>query len=97
MGKVEDVGSPFGGTLVVVCRACDKRAPGLPKEILRAVKPVVREALGKHGGRVILSDCLDVCPKGAVALCVLSGSAPQCMVTKDAGAAAAAVAVALRT
>ena len=75
-----DITSPSWNSLLLVCKACQKRGSG-PKDLqARDVVDEARRAI--HGikprPRVVQASCLGLCPKAAVAVAFVSaGQAPR--------------------
>ncbi len=83
-GAVEWVDRPWGQALVLVCQECDG-APGLNgADGLKAAKATVRSVASKKQARVTGSGCLDVCPKGGIAVALSADGAPtRCLVVRS--------------
>lgn len=62
--------APKWDTVVLVCKACRKRSKG-PKDLKpKAVATLVRQLAREVGQRprIVLTDCLGLCPKAATAV-----------------------------
>lgn len=69
---------PSWDAVVLVCKACRKRAD-LPASLKsKSVASEVRSAIGdrKRRPRVLLTGCLGLCPKSAVAIAFFSSGSP---------------------
>ena len=64
-------------TLVVVCRQCSKRSSGPPKLKSKQLARTLRETMqtGTRRCRVVLSSCMGLCPKRAIAVACTGGAA----------------------
>jgi hypothetical protein len=69
--------------LVLICKVCDKRAPGLPRRLRREVRGLIRDRFAKKGARVLMTSCQDVCPKGAGIVTVVGAGAARTFVVRD--------------
>ncbi len=65
-------------TAILVCRACGKRSNGpkgmKPKALVSIIRRDAKAVQPRP--RVLLTGCLGLCPKGAVAVAVVSASLP---------------------
>ncbi|MEQ9503458.1 MAG: hypothetical protein RIT81_41765 [Deltaproteobacteria bacterium] len=60
---------PAQHATVFVCHECDGKKPR-PKAVRAFLKDGVKAGGAKRSLRVVESECLDLCPKRAVAVCV---------------------------
>ncbi len=73
--------------MVAVCRECSGRHPH-PKEVRGDIRSELKAAGHKRRARVVLTGCLDLCPKKAVAVVVartVGERAVTCHVVSDDG------------
>lgn len=66
-------------TAILVCRACGKRSNGpkgmKPKALVSAIRHDAKALRPRP--RVVLTGCLGLCPKGAVAVALVGASSPS--------------------
>ena len=71
---------PWPDGVVLVCKECKGSES---RAIARSLRALVRDRFGKGKVRVVMSGCLDVCPKRAVTIGVLVHGSTCCVVAHD--------------
>lgn len=73
---------PSWDTVWLVCKACHKRGKGpkklKPKDLVTALRQGTKGAMQRP--RIVLSDCLGLCPKSANAIAFVGGPSPASLV-----------------
>jgi hypothetical protein len=88
------VKTPWPDGLVLVCRECDERGA---RHVAKALRRLVRHRLGSKRARVVLSTCLDVCPKHEVTLAIVLRGQVRCATVHDPAEAERKVTAALES
>lgn len=87
MSQVENAEIPWSDAVVMVCTKCSKKIVGderLADDFKKSLKGSFKDAgIGKRV-RTVTSSCLDVCPKGRMAVAVAMRNHGTKMVTVDA-------------
>jgi predicted metal-binding protein len=72
--------APVNTAVILICEKCGRKAAGKSednpaRELQQELKHSAKDALGKKEIRPVLTSCLDICPKGQIAIAVarLSG------------------------
>lgn len=73
--------SPVSEALIFICEKCGKKlASGdenPARELQQAIKSEIKNIDGKGRWRASVTSCMDLCPKGEVAICISSPNAPN--------------------
>jgi hypothetical protein len=69
---------PWANGIVLVCRECD----GDGKRLRNRLREAAADAGLRKTVRVVMSGCLDVCPKRATTVVTVSGSGTDCTIVR---------------
>ncbi len=69
---------PWESGIVLVCRECD----GNGKRLCKRLREAAADAGLRKTVRVVMSDCLDVCPKRATTVVTVSGAGTDCTIVR---------------
>ena len=71
---VRTMAAPVNRAMVFICEKCGKRAGGDAKhssyELASKLKRLLKHELGKGETRIVLTSCMDACPKDGIAVSV---------------------------
>lgn len=65
---------PVEDALILICRKCGeklqerKKDENPSRELQHSLKSAIKSLYGKHRVRAVLTDCMDLCPKKAIAI-----------------------------
>lgn len=74
--QLNPVESPAHEAMVFVCEKCGKHAECSGKELRHELRTELKERGRKGAVRVVLTGCLDICPKEGVALALARSGSP---------------------
>ncbi len=75
--KIEEIKAPVSETMIFICEKCGRKldrkdadGENLARSLQKAIKKESKRTDSKRKVRAVLTGCLDVCPKRAVAIAV---------------------------
>jgi predicted metal-binding protein len=75
--EIEEIKSPVSETMIFICEKCgrkldrtDEDGENLARSLQKAIKKESKRTDSKRKVRAVLTGCLDVCPKRAIAIAV---------------------------
>ena len=75
--QLNPVESPADEAMVFVCEKCGKHAECSGKDLRQELRGELKERGRKGAVRVVLTGCLDICPKNGVALGLARSGSPM--------------------